>query len=156
MRPSGPQMRRSEIPSLLVKVSQPDEAALPLQSTLCSILLPLFGFKRAPFQQCRMEALQMISPFLQLHIFLAVAFRDPVFALSWPSGLRKPATVPLITCRVNPEPFMPFYHDRDPHGRKPVTAMGAVCPVLSPAAAPVYLPLLPSYPSERILTSTNL
>lgn len=105
---------------------------------------------------CGMEALQVISPFLQLHIFLAVVFCDPIFALSWPSGLRKPATVPLITCQVNPEPFMPFYHDRDPHGRKPVTVRGAVCPVLSPAAAPVYLPLLPSYPSERILTSTNL
>ena len=104
---------------------------------------------------CGMEALQMIPPFLKLHIFLTVMFCDPVFALWWPSGLRKPPTVLLITCRVNPEPFLPFYHDRDPDGMRPFTARGPVCPVPSPAGTLIYLPLLRSYPSERTLTSTN-
>lgn len=77
---------------------------------------------------CGMEALQMISPFLELHICPAVVFCGPVFALSWPSGLRKPPTVSLFTCQVNPEPFLLFYHHRDSKGRRPFTAQGPACP----------------------------
>jgi len=98
----------------------------------------------------------MISLFLKLHIFLTVMFCDPVFALLWPSGLRKPATVSLIACQAIPEPFLPFYHDRDPNGMRPFVAMGPACPVLFNTGALLYLPLLPSYPSEHTVASTNI
>lgn len=61
-----------------------------------------------------MEALQKVPPFLKLHIFPTVVFCHPIFALLWPSGLRKPPTVSLISCQVNPELFLPLPHDLRP------------------------------------------
>lgn len=138
------------VPSILVKKEEistcaclpyclgPWPSSVPCPSTSCRSISLCCRSSRTR----GMEALQKIPPFLKLHVFPTVMSCHPIFALLWPSGLRKPPAVLLISCQVDPEPFLPLYRDR-----RPFTARGTSCPGPCPAGTLLVLTLSPQSPA---------